>query len=45
MKFECECHNTTTFPDMQRNAHEMFLMYILYTLLKKDHQITRFGGI
>jgi len=38
-------HNTITFPGMQMNACEMFLLYILYTLLKKDHQITRFGGI
>ena len=37
MKFECEC--------MQRNAKEICLLYILYTLLKKDHQIMRFGGI
>jgi hypothetical protein len=37
--------NTITFPDMQRNACEMFLLYILYTLLKKGHQITRSGGI
>jgi hypothetical protein len=29
---------TTTFPHMQRNAHQMFLLYILYILLKEDHQ-------
>jgi hypothetical protein len=31
------------FSAMQSNAHEMLLFHILYTLLKTDQQLKRFG--